>query len=52
MSVGEGDLDAEVTGDAGGWKDSRRGNKVSWAVESPGEELFAHVLLERIYGKI
>lgn len=46
------DLDEEVTGDAGWWGDSRRGNKVSWCTKSPGVELFAHDLLERVFGKV
>ncbi|KAH6615063.1 Inosine/uridine-preferring nucleoside hydrolase domain-containing protein [Boeremia exigua] len=46
------DLDEEVVGDAGWWGDSRRGNKVSWCTHSPGIDLFAHDLLERIFGKV
>jgi inosine-uridine nucleoside N-ribohydrolase len=50
VSEGAGDLDAEVVGDAGGWRDSRRGNRVSWCTQSPGQDLFAKVILERIFG--
>ncbi|OSS45652.1 hypothetical protein B5807_09677 [Epicoccum nigrum] len=45
------EIDEEVVGDAGWWGDSRRGNKVSWCTKSPGTELFAHELLERVFGK-
>ncbi|KAF9696006.1 hypothetical protein EKO04_006026 [Ascochyta lentis] len=48
----EGGLDDEVVGDAGWWGDSRRGNRVSWCTKSPGTELFAHELLERVFGKV
>jgi inosine-uridine nucleoside N-ribohydrolase len=48
----EGDLDEEVVGDAGWWGDSRRGNRVQWCTKSPGTELFAHDLLERVFGKV
>lgn len=50
VAEGTGGLDEEVTGDAGGWRDSRRGNRVMWCVESPGVERFAGVLLERVFG--
>ncbi|KAJ4986647.1 inosine-uridine preferring nucleoside hydrolase [Stagonosporopsis vannaccii] len=46
------ELDEEVVGDAGWWGDSRRGNKVSWCTKSPGVELFAHDLLERVFGRV
>lgn len=52
MTEGNGDLDEEVVGDAGGWRDSRRGNKVSWCTVSPGVDVFAGVLLERIFGAV
>ena len=48
----EGALDDEVVGDAGWWGDSRRGNRVSWCTKSPGTELFAHELLDRVFGKV
>ena len=47
-----GPLDEEVVGDAGGWRDSRRGNRIERAVESPGGEVFAKLLLERVFGSI
>lgn len=46
------DLDEEVVGDAGWWGDSRRGNRVAWCTKTPGTDLFAHDLLERIFGKV
>jgi hypothetical protein len=52
VGEGAGDLEEEVVGDAGGWRDSRRGNKVSWCVQSPGTEAFAGHLLERVFGKV
>lgn len=45
------EIDEEVVGDAGWWGDSRRGNKVGWCTKSPGTELFAHELLQRVFGK-
>lgn len=50
VSEGTADLDVEVTGDAGGWGDSRKGNSVAWCVQSPGVDKFADVLLERVFG--
>ncbi|OAK98951.1 nucleoside hydrolase [Phaeosphaeriaceae sp. SRC1lsM3a] len=50
ISEGNGSLDEEAIGDAGGWRDSRKGNRVGWCVQSPGKELFAKVLLERVFG--
>lgn len=50
VTVGTGDLESEVTGDAGNWRDSRKGNSVSWCLTSPGEEKFAGVLMERVFG--
>ncbi|KAK7193563.1 hypothetical protein DPSP01_000118 [Paraphaeosphaeria sporulosa] len=47
-----GSLDEEVVGDAGGWRDARRGNRIQRAVESPGAEKFAGLLLERVFGKV
>ncbi|KAF1911892.1 Inosine/uridine-preferring nucleoside hydrolase domain-containing protein [Ampelomyces quisqualis] len=52
VTEGTGDLDEEVAGDAGGWRDSRKGNNVSWCTQSPGEDLFAPVMLETIFGTI
>lgn len=48
----ECDLDDEVVGDAGWWGDIRRGNSVSWCTKSPGTDLFAKDLLERVFGKV
>ncbi|KAF1956178.1 nucleoside hydrolase [Byssothecium circinans] len=48
----EGSLDHEVVGDAGGWRDSRRGNRLDRCVGSPGAEKFAGVLLERVFGSV
>ncbi|KAL5389364.1 hypothetical protein PMIN03_009451 [Paraphaeosphaeria minitans] len=45
-------LDEEVVGDAGGWRDARRGNRVQRAIESPGAEKFAGLLLERVFGSV
>jgi inosine-uridine nucleoside N-ribohydrolase len=50
ITEGEGDLDEEVVGDAGGWRDSRRGNRVGWCTRTPGEGKFARVLLHRVLG--
>lgn len=47
-----GSLDEEVVGDAGGWRDSRRGNRIERAIESPGTDKFAGLLLERVFGAI
>jgi hypothetical protein len=52
VAEGVGELDAEVVGDAGGWRDTRRGNRVSWCTQSPGRDLFAKVLLERVFGAV
>lgn len=49
---GEGSLEEEIIGDAGGWRDSRRGNRVGRALESPGIEVFAQVLLDRVFGGV
>jgi hypothetical protein len=46
----EGDIKDEVIGDAGGWLDSRRGNRVDRCAESPGPALFAEVLMKRVFG--
>lgn len=48
----KGPLDEEIIGDAGGWRDSRRGNRIQRAVESPGGEKFAKLLLERVFGSV
>ncbi|KAH9243300.1 hypothetical protein K456DRAFT_157919 [Colletotrichum gloeosporioides 23] len=41
---------AEVPGDCGGWLSYGRGNRINRMVESPGEKLFAHDLMKRIFG--
>ncbi|KAF2018627.1 nucleoside hydrolase [Aaosphaeria arxii CBS 175.79] len=43
-------LDDEVAGDAGGWLDERKGNRVDRCVGSPGTDVFAGVLLDRVFG--
>jgi len=50
VTEGTAALDEEVVGDAGGWRDSRKGNRVGWCRESLGVEMFAGVLLERVFG--
>lgn len=45
-------LDEEVVGDAGGWGDSRRGNRLQRCVESPGFDVFAEELLGRVFGVV
>lgn len=50
VTEGQGDLSEEVVGDAGGWRDSRRGNRVAWCTRSPGESKFARVMLHRVWG--
>jgi len=52
IKEGSGDLDDEVVGDAGGWRDNRGGNKVEWCVKSPGNDKFAGILLERVFSAI
>ncbi|KAH8731012.1 Inosine/uridine-preferring nucleoside hydrolase domain-containing protein [Phaeosphaeriaceae sp. PMI808] len=52
VAAGAGDLDAEVVGDAGGWKDTRKGNSVSWCTQSPGVDKFAGLLLNRVFGAV
>ncbi|KAL6703260.1 hypothetical protein ACN47E_010048 [Coniothyrium glycines] len=47
---GVASVDAEVVGDAGGWGDGRKGNRVSWCDASPGRERFAGVILQRVFG--
>ncbi|KAH7559624.1 hypothetical protein BM1_04561 [Bipolaris maydis] len=50
ITEGMADLSEEVVGDAGGWRDSRRGNRVQWCNKSPGESKFARVILHRVWG--
>tara|TARA_R110002003_G_scaffold23_4_gene1118 strand:+ start:12528 stop:13250 length:723 start_codon:yes stop_codon:yes gene_type:complete len=52
VKEGVGSLEEEVVGDTGGWGDSRRGNRVSWCVGSPGTEVFAGELLDRVFGRV
>lgn len=52
VKEGTGEIDAEVIGDAGGWRDSRRGNRVQWCMRSPGVDRFAGELLERVLGGV
>jgi inosine-uridine nucleoside N-ribohydrolase len=52
ITEGDSDLDEEVVGDAGGWRDSRRVNNVAWCTQSPGVDVFAGHLLERIFGSV
>ncbi|KAI9767208.1 MAG: hypothetical protein M1840_005808 [Geoglossum simile] len=40
----------EITGDTDGWLNPRKGNRVRRMAGSPGEDAFAHYLLERIFG--
>ncbi|PSN72809.1 nucleoside hydrolase [Corynespora cassiicola Philippines] len=49
---GVGDLEADVVGDAGGWKDTRRGNRLSRCIKSPGFDKFAPELLGRLFGGV
>ncbi|KAF2131567.1 nucleoside hydrolase [Dothidotthia symphoricarpi CBS 119687] len=50
VSEGVGDVDVDAVGDAGGWRDARRGNRIDWCTASPGVDVFAGVLLERVFG--
>lgn len=52
ITEGKGDLEEDALGDAGGWRDSRKGNRVAWCTKSPGMEVFAGHLLERVFGKV
>jgi inosine-uridine nucleoside N-ribohydrolase len=52
VTQGQGDLDKEAIGDAGGWRDSRKGNSVAWCTQSPGVDVFAEHLLDRIFGTV
>ncbi|KAH3933669.1 hypothetical protein HBH45_041420 [Parastagonospora nodorum] len=52
ITEGQGDLEEDALGDAGGWRDSRKGNRVAWCTKSPGTEVFAAHLLERVFGKV
>jgi len=48
----EGDVMDEIVGDADGWCDSRRGNRIIRCVGSPGAEKFAPWFMERVFGKV
>ncbi|KAH9870287.1 hypothetical protein IAQ61_005760 [Plenodomus lingam] len=50
VRAGTSPLEEEVVGDAGGWRDSRKGNNVGWCRESLGIDRFAGVLLGRVFG--
>lgn len=52
MNDGVGSVEEEIVGDAGGWLDRRRGNRVLTCVESPGRDMFGGLLLERIFGDV
>jgi inosine-uridine nucleoside N-ribohydrolase len=52
VSEGKGEVLDEVVGDAGGWLDSRRGNRVDRCVASLGTEAFASYLLTRVFGEV
>ncbi|KAK4155499.1 Inosine/uridine-preferring nucleoside hydrolase domain-containing protein [Chaetomidium leptoderma] len=39
----------EVPGDTMGWLSVRKGNRINRMVESPGQDIFAGVLLERVF---
>jgi inosine-uridine nucleoside N-ribohydrolase len=39
----------EVPGDTMGWLSARKGNKINRMVESPGQDIFADVLLEKVF---
>ncbi|KAF2704542.1 nucleoside hydrolase [Pleomassaria siparia CBS 279.74] len=45
-------LEEEVVGDAGGWGDSRRGNRLQRCLETPGFDKFAGVLMDRVFGEV
>jgi len=47
--IGE-EEERDAPGDNGGWLDVRKGNKINRIVASPGEDAFAHYLLERVFG--
>ncbi|KAI0010995.1 nucleoside hydrolase [Xylariaceae sp. FL0662B] len=40
----------EVPGDEAGWLSLKRGNRINRYVSSPGHDLFASILMERVFG--
>lgn len=52
VGTGTGPIEEEVVGDAGGWRDTRRGNRVRICVGSLGVEGFAGEMLERVFGAV
>jgi len=44
------DGEGEVAGDAGNWLSANAGNRLGRCVQSPGPELFAPFLLQRVFG--
>ncbi|KAL5116573.1 hypothetical protein ACEQ8H_005569 [Pleosporales sp. CAS-2024a] len=52
ITEGNTDLSEEVVGDEGGWRDSRKGNRVAWCTASPGVHVFAEHILKRIFGEV
>jgi hypothetical protein len=49
---GEEDLEVDFVGDAGGWRDARRGNRMERCVGSGAVESFGGILLERVFGRV
>ncbi|KAL2042845.1 hypothetical protein N7G274_004605 [Stereocaulon virgatum] len=47
---GQGEGEGEVKGDAGGWLQRGKGNRVDRCVGTPGDELLAPLLLDRVFG--
>ena len=43
-------VEGEVKGDTGGWLQRGRGNRLDRCVGTPGEELLAPLLLDKIFG--
>lgn len=52
MKEGVGEVLDEIPGDAGGWLDSRKGNRVERCVASLGTERFAGELLRKVFGDV
>ena len=51
VGKGEGEVDdlKEVSGDSGGWLDTRRGNRLGVCVETPGSQALAELVMSTIY---
>ncbi|EME49551.1 hypothetical protein DOTSEDRAFT_68360 [Dothistroma septosporum NZE10] len=45
----EDDHDGEIPGDTGNWLSAKNGNRLRRCIASPGEDLFARFMLERIF---